>query len=52
MRGFVWLSLALLLFLAWAASYVVFHVAGFAIHLLLVLALIAVLIDVYSETRD
>jgi hypothetical protein len=28
MRGFVWLGLGVLLFLAWAISYFVFHVAG------------------------
>ena len=41
MRGFVWLGLGVLLFLAWAISYFVFHVAGVLIHLLLVFALMA-----------
>ena len=39
-RSKFWLALAVLLFLVWVLSYVVFHVAGFLIHLLLVLALI------------
>ncbi len=34
MRSFVWLGLGVLLFLAWAISYFVFHVAGVPIHLL------------------
>ncbi len=43
MRGFVWLALAVLLFLAWGTSYIVFHVAGVLIHLLLALGLISVM---------
>jgi hypothetical protein len=49
MRDFIWIVLALLLFLAWVASYVVFHVAGFLIHLLLVFALLSLLVHVFSE---
>jgi len=41
MRGFVWLGLGVLLLLAWGISYIVFHVAGVLIHLLLVFALIS-----------
>jgi hypothetical protein len=52
MRGFIWLVLALLLFLAWVGSYIVYHVAGFLTHLLLVFALISVLIHVFSEIRQ
>jgi len=51
MRGFFWLVLALLLFILWVGSYVVYHVASILIHLLLVLTLISVLIHVFSETR-
>jgi len=51
MREFIWLVLALLLFLAWVGSYVVFHVAGILIHLLLVFALISVIVHIYSEIR-
>jgi len=51
MRGFFWLVLALLLFVLWVGSYIVYHVAGILIHLLLVLTLISVLIHVFSETR-
>jgi hypothetical protein len=43
MRDFVWLALGVLLFLAWGLSYIVFHVAGLLIHLLLLLALVSVM---------
>jgi hypothetical protein len=52
MRDFIWLVLALLFFLAWVGSYVVYHVAGFLIHLLLVLALASLLVHVFSEIRE
>jgi hypothetical protein len=52
MRGFFWLVLALLLFLAWVGSYIVYHVAGVLIHLLLISALISLLIHIYSEIRE
>jgi hypothetical protein len=47
MRGFVWLGLGVLLFLAWAITYIVFHVPGVLIHLLLVFALISFMIYVF-----
>jgi hypothetical protein len=37
MRSFIWLVLAALLVFAWIGSFVMFHVAGFLIHLLLLL---------------
>ncbi len=51
MRGFVWLGLGVLLFLAWAISYFVFHVNGVLIHLLLVFALISFMIYVFGGKR-
>ncbi len=48
MRGFVWLGLGVLLFLAWAISFFVFHVTGVLIHLLLVFALISFMIYVFT----
>ncbi len=51
MRSFVWLALGVLLFLAWGLSYIVFHVAGFLIHLLLVFALISVIVDAFIGNR-
>ena len=49
MRGSTfWLATGVLLFLAWAISYFVFHVAGVLIHLLLVFALISFMIYVFT----
>jgi hypothetical protein len=44
MRGFIWLVSAVLSYLAWVGSYVMYHVAGFLIHLLLIFALVSVII--------
>jgi hypothetical protein len=49
MRSFVWLGLGVLLFLAWAISYIVFHVAGVLIHLLLIFALISFMISEFYK---
>jgi hypothetical protein len=51
MRGFVWLALGVVLFLAWGISCLVFHVAGVLIHVLLVFALISLMIYVFIEKR-
>jgi hypothetical protein len=51
MRGFLWLALAVLLFLAWIGSFIMYHVAGFLIHLLLIFALISLVIHLYRKTR-
>jgi len=39
----MFLILALVLVLAWIGGFVVFHVAGFFIHLLLILAVISII---------
>lgn len=51
MRGVVWLALAVLLLLAWIGSFIMYHVAGFLIHLLLILALISLVIHLFSGRR-
>ena len=51
MRGVVWLALAVLLFFAWIGSFIMYHVAGFLIHLLLILALISLVIHLFSGRR-
>jgi hypothetical protein len=51
MRGSLWFVLGILLFLVWAASYLVFHVAGMLIHLLLVLALMSVMFHAFFGKR-
>jgi hypothetical protein len=40
--------LAILLVVLWAGGFVVFHVAGFLIHLLLIFAVISVIIHLFS----
>ncbi len=42
------LGIALLLFVLWAGGFFFFHVAGFLIHLLLIFAVIALLIHLFS----
>lgn len=40
---FMFLIIALVLFLAWIGGFVVFHTAGFLIHLLLLFAVISII---------
>jgi len=51
MRGFIWLTIAALLLFAWIGSFIVYHVAGFLIHLLLIFAVIALVIQVFTGRR-
>ena len=51
MRGFVWLAIAALLLFAWIGSFIVYHVAGFLIHLLLIFAVIALVIQLFTGRR-
>jgi hypothetical protein len=51
MRGFVWLGIAVLLIFAWIGSFIMYHVAGFLVHLLLIFALISLVIHVFSGGR-
>jgi hypothetical protein len=51
MRSFFWLTLAILLVFAWIGSFVMYHVAGFLIHLLLIFAVISLLIHLFTGKR-
>lgn len=51
MRSFIWLALAALLVFAWIGSFVVFHVAGFLIHLLLIFAVVSLVIHLFKGRR-
>lgn len=51
MRGFIWLTIAVLLLFAWIGSFIVYHVTGFLIHLLLIFAVIALVIQVFTGRR-
>jgi hypothetical protein len=48
---FVFLGLALVLFFTWIGAFVVFHVAAALIHLLLILAVIFLVIHLFSGRR-
>jgi hypothetical protein len=45
------LSLAVLLAIVWVVSFVVFHVAGFLIHLLLILALVFLILQLFTGKK-
>ncbi len=47
----MFLILAVVLVLAWVGGFVVFHVASFGIHLLLILAVIAVILHFVRGAR-
>ena len=48
---FIWLLLALVLVFAWIGGFIVYHAAGFAIHILLILAVISVIMQLFSGKR-
>jgi len=48
---FIWLVLAFVLVFAWLGGFVVYHAAGFAIHILLILAFISIIIHLFSGRR-
>jgi hypothetical protein len=51
MRFGPFLGLAILLAILWAGGFVFFHVAGFLIHVLLILAVISLLVHFFTGTR-
>jgi len=51
MRFGPFLGLALLLALLWLGGFVFFHVAGFMIHILLILAVISLIAHLFTGTR-
>ena len=48
---FIFLALALVLFFTWVGAFVVFHVAAALIHLLLILAVVFLVIHLFSGRR-
>jgi hypothetical protein len=48
---FIFLALALVLFFTWIGAFVVFHVAAALIHLLLILAVVFLVIHLFSGRR-
>jgi Family of unknown function (DUF5670) len=51
MRFGPFMIVALILFVLWAGGFVVFHTAGFLIHILLVLAVISLLAHLFTARR-
>ena len=49
---YVLLVLALVLFLVWIGSFVLFHVAGALIHFVLLLALVLFILHLFSMRRS
>lgn len=48
---FAWLLLAFVLVFAWIGGFVVYHLAGFLIHVLLILAVISIIIHLFTSKR-
>jgi Family of unknown function (DUF5670) len=48
---YLFLALALVLFFVWIASFLIFHIVGALIHLLLVVALILFVAHLFSHRR-
>ncbi len=51
MRFGPFMIVALILFVLWTGGFVVFHTAGFLIHILLVLAVISLLAHLFTARR-
>jgi hypothetical protein len=51
MRFGIFLALAIILMFAWVGAFLVFHIAGFLIHLLLLVALISLVIHLFTGGR-
>jgi hypothetical protein len=47
----MWIGIAILLLLLWAGGFFAFHVAGFFIHILLILAVVSFIIHFISGRR-
>lgn len=52
MRFGPFLIIALVLFILWAGGFVVFHTAGFLIHILLILAVISIIAHFFTAARS
>ena len=47
----IWLILAIVLLFAWMGSFIVYHVAGFLIHLLLIVAVVSLILSLLTGRR-
>ena len=47
----MWLALAIILILLWVGGFLLFHIAAFALHILLIVAAVALVIHMLSGRR-
>ena len=47
----MWLALAIILILLWVCGFLLFHIAAFALHILLIVGAIALIIHLFSGGR-
>jgi hypothetical protein len=47
----MWLALAIILILVWVGGFLLFHLAAFALHILLIVAAVALVIHLLSGRR-
>jgi hypothetical protein len=47
----MWLALAIILILLWVGGFLLFHIAAFALHILLIVAAVALVIHLLSGGR-
>jgi Family of unknown function (DUF5670) len=47
----MWIGIAILLLLLWAGGFFAFHVAGFLIHILLILAVVSLILHFVTGRR-
>ena len=47
----MWLALAVILILLWVGGFLLFHVAAFALHILLIVALVSLVVHLFSGRR-
>ena len=47
----MWLALAIILILLWVGGFLLFHLAAFALHILLIIAAVALVIHLLSGGR-
>jgi len=47
----MWLALAIILILLWVGGFLLFHIAAFALHILLIIAAVALIIHLFGGRR-
>ena len=47
----MWLALAIILLLLWVGGFLLFHIAAFALHILLIIAALALIVHLFAGRR-